>query len=250
MSKASNQAVADVFFALGDRTRLSLVRRLGARPLTATTLSDGARVTRQAIVKHLQVLEGAGLVKHEKRGREVLYLLKPDRFEEARMYLEMISASWDQAIDRLRLLVEETRPARHKAKTQLKPLHHRRTAMTRKESATAFLTMVANRAIREAYEKFISPGFIHHNQYFRGDRQTLMAAMEQAGEKNPNKTLEIKKVFEDGDTVVTLSHVKQNPDDSGAAVVHILRFEGNQVVELWDFGQPIVKDSPNENGVF
>ena len=107
MSKACDQAVADIFFALGNQTRLSLVRRLGARPLTATSLADGARVTRQAIVKHLQVLEGAGLVRHEKRGREVLYVVKPDRFDQARMYLEMISASWDHAIDRLRLLVEE-----------------------------------------------------------------------------------------------------------------------------------------------
>jgi predicted transcriptional regulator len=107
MSKARNQAVADVFFALGDQTRLSLIRKLGARPSTATSLAGGARVTRQAIVKHLQVLEGAGLVRHERHGREVQYLVMPERFDEARVYLEMISTSWDHAIDRLRLLVEE-----------------------------------------------------------------------------------------------------------------------------------------------
>ena len=110
--------------------------------------------------------------------------------------------------------------------------------------------MAASGAIGEAYDKFISPGFTHHNQYFKGDRQSLITAMEAAREKAPNKALEIKKAYEDGDTVITVSHVKQKPDDTGVAVVHIFRFEGSQVAELWDFGQPIVKDSPNENGVF
>src|SRR5262245_53195549 len=106
MSKAPER-VADVFFALGDRTRLSVVRRLGSGgALSATTLSDGAKVTRQAIVKHLQVLEGAGLVTHEKRGREVLYALEPRRFADARDFLDDVSESWDRAIERLRRLVE------------------------------------------------------------------------------------------------------------------------------------------------
>src|SRR5688572_23023959 len=86
---------------------------------------------------------------------------------------------------------------------------------TQADSATAFLQMVANRKVEDAYAKFISKDFIHHNQYFKGDRQSLMIGMEEAGKKNPNKSLEIKKVFEDGDTVITLSHVKQNPDDVG-----------------------------------
>jgi DNA-binding transcriptional ArsR family regulator len=107
MSKAE-RAVADLFFALGDRTRLSVVRKLGAGGAsTATSLAGGAKVTRQAIVKHLQVLEGAGLVTHERRGREVLYALDPRKLDEARLYLEDVSASWDRAIERLRALVEE-----------------------------------------------------------------------------------------------------------------------------------------------
>src|SRR5678815_6190162 len=98
---------AEVFFALGDETRLAVVRRLGGGvPLSATTLSSGAKVTRQAIMKHLQVLEGAGLVSHEKRGREVLYALEPARLEEAHAFLESVSASWDRAIERLRRMVE------------------------------------------------------------------------------------------------------------------------------------------------
>jgi predicted SnoaL-like aldol condensation-catalyzing enzyme len=77
-----------------------------------------------------------------------------------------------------------------------------------------------------------------------------MIAMEENNKKNPNKSLEIKRVYEDGDTVITLSHVKPNPDDLGVALVHIFRFENGKVVELWDQGQPLIKDSPNENGVF
>ena len=99
--------MAEVFFALGDGTRLSVVRKLSAGgALSATALSDGARVTRQAIVKHLRVLEGAGLVTHHKRGREVLYAIEGRRLEEARVFLDGISAAWDRAIDRLRHLVE------------------------------------------------------------------------------------------------------------------------------------------------
>jgi DNA-binding transcriptional ArsR family regulator len=108
MSRASEQEVSNVFFALGDRTRLSLVRTLGAgEALSATSLSGNAKVTRQAIVKHLQVLQGAGLVSHEKRGREVLYALEADRIDEARAFLDAVSAGWDRAIERLRALVEE-----------------------------------------------------------------------------------------------------------------------------------------------
>ncbi|HEX7126203.1 MAG TPA: metalloregulator ArsR/SmtB family transcription factor [Thermodesulfobacteriota bacterium] len=108
MSRGAEQTIADVFFALGDGTRLSVVTRLRADgALSATSLSDGAKVSRQAIVKHLQVLEAAGLVTHERRGREVLYALDARRLDEARAFLDAISAGWDRAIERLRGLVEE-----------------------------------------------------------------------------------------------------------------------------------------------
>lgn len=108
MSRAREQAAARVFAALGDGTRLSLVRRLGSgEGLSATTLSDGAKVTRQAIVKHLKVLEGAGLVTTEARGREVLYALDTRRLHDAREFLDGISAAWARALERLRLIVEE-----------------------------------------------------------------------------------------------------------------------------------------------
>jgi DNA-binding transcriptional ArsR family regulator len=107
MSKGANRAAAAVFFALGDATRLSLVDALGNRgALSATALTDGARVTRQAIVKHLQVLEGAGLVTRARQGREVLYALDERGFQEASDFLDRVSLAWDQAIARLRTMVE------------------------------------------------------------------------------------------------------------------------------------------------
>lgn len=114
MSRARDRAAAaELFFALGDRTRLSVVQKLGAGGArSATALSHGAKVSRQAIVKHLQVLEGAGLVTHERRGREVLYALEPRRLDDARAFLDAVSAGWDRALERLRQLVEEPEPSR------------------------------------------------------------------------------------------------------------------------------------------
>jgi DNA-binding transcriptional ArsR family regulator len=110
MSKATERAVVDaaaLFFALGAGTRLTIVKRLGQGvPLSATALREGARVSRQAIVKHLRVLEDARIVSHAPQGREVLYSLDARRVDEARAFLDGISAGWDRAIARLRALVE------------------------------------------------------------------------------------------------------------------------------------------------
>jgi DNA-binding transcriptional ArsR family regulator len=101
-------ASAPVFAALGDRTRLWLVARLcDGGPLSITSLTSGSRVTRQAITKHLRVLENAGLVRSRRRGRESLWQLEQRRLHEARRYLDQISAQWDEALDRLRSFVEK-----------------------------------------------------------------------------------------------------------------------------------------------
>lgn len=107
MLKRSETAVVEIFSALGDETRLALIVKLRTGFLSATTLSEGGPVTRQAILKHLNVLERAGLVSHERRGREVLYALEPRPLQDATAYLERISSSWDHAIERLRVMVEE-----------------------------------------------------------------------------------------------------------------------------------------------
>lgn len=123
--------------------------------------------------------------------------------------------------------------------------------MTRKEAAVSFLKTAGLGNPREAYEKFVAPQFIHHNQYFKGDRNSLMSAMEEAHKKSPNKLIDVKQAFEDGDTVITHSLVvRKDPGEPDIAVVHIFRFEGDKVVELWDVAMLLVKNSPNENGAF
>jgi len=121
---------------------------------------------------------------------------------------------------------------------------------SRKEKAVSFLQQVASGEVREAYRRYIGTDFRHHNRYFRGDADSLMLAMEENAAKNPQKIFEVKRVIEEGDLVAVHSHVKQKPEDLGGAVVHIFRFHNELIVELWDVGQPIPENSPNENGVF
>ncbi len=107
MSSSDEGGLAQLFAALGDGVRLQLINRLlAAGAVSATVLADGEAISRQAIVKHLQVLELAGLVTHRRQGREVLYALEPRRLQEARAYLDAVSAHWDGSLARLRRLVE------------------------------------------------------------------------------------------------------------------------------------------------
>jgi DNA-binding transcriptional ArsR family regulator len=104
---SSRQAQAPVFAALGDNVRLRIITRLcHGGPMSITSLTAGSRVTRQAVSKHLLVLERAGLVRSSRRGRERIWQLERRRLKEARRYLETISEQWDEALGRLRAFVE------------------------------------------------------------------------------------------------------------------------------------------------
>jgi DNA-binding transcriptional ArsR family regulator len=115
MSRATSDASAArrrhhavVFAALGDETRLSLVTALcGGEPRSIAQLSGGARITRQAITKHLRVLEGVGLVHCVRCGRESRFEFDPAPMNELKEYLTRVSAQWDQVLSKLRTLVEE-----------------------------------------------------------------------------------------------------------------------------------------------
>ncbi len=119
-----------------------------------------------------------------------------------------------------------------------------------KDTAISFLKLAASGKVREAYSKFVGAGFRHHNPFFEGSAEALMAGMEENARQNPNKVLEVKRAIAEGEFVAVHSHVRQEPDDLGAAVVHIFRFENGRIVELWDLGQPVPEKSPNQYGMF
>ena len=99
---------APLFAALGDETRLALLVRLAdGSPCSITRFAAGASITRQAIAKHLRVLEDAGLVRSVRRGRESLFQLETQSLEAARNSLALVSQQWDDALERLKAFVEE-----------------------------------------------------------------------------------------------------------------------------------------------
>jgi DNA-binding transcriptional ArsR family regulator len=93
---------APIFAALGDRTRLSLLQKLSDGQMRSIAkLSADTDISRQAITKHLRVLEEAGLVRSSRVGRESRFSLRPEPIGAARSYLDEVAAQWDDALSRL-----------------------------------------------------------------------------------------------------------------------------------------------------
>jgi DNA-binding transcriptional ArsR family regulator len=104
---AARRPHAPVFAALGDETRLALVAKLCHGELRSISqLTAGSRLTRQAITKHLRVLQNAGLVRSVRSGRENLFKFHPQAIDELRDYLDFVSVQWEQALARLKSFVE------------------------------------------------------------------------------------------------------------------------------------------------
>lgn len=98
---------AAVFAALGDETRLEIVARLcSGGPMSIARLTEGAKVTRQAITKHLHVLAEAGLARGRRVGRDQIWEIEARRLQEARRWLDHIEAQWDDALGRLKASLE------------------------------------------------------------------------------------------------------------------------------------------------
>jgi DNA-binding transcriptional ArsR family regulator len=101
-------AYAPLFVALGDETRLSLVAKLsGGQPRSISQLTRGSRLSRQAITKHLRVLESVGFVRSARAGRENLFEFDPQPIEGIKEYLDFVSGQWDRALSRLKSFVED-----------------------------------------------------------------------------------------------------------------------------------------------
>jgi DNA-binding transcriptional ArsR family regulator len=99
---------AVLFAALGDKTRLALVARLcTGQPASISQLTTGTRLTRQAVTKHLRVLQEAGMVHSTRSGREALFSLDPEPMQQMQEYLDRVSGQWDQALSRLKSFVEK-----------------------------------------------------------------------------------------------------------------------------------------------
>ncbi len=106
--EASVLDAAPIFAALGDEHRLRIVTRLSAQgPQPIVRLTEGTGISRQAVTKHLRSLEGAGLLRSTRVGRERIWELQPEALGDVQHHLETISRQWDAAIGRLRAFVEE-----------------------------------------------------------------------------------------------------------------------------------------------
>jgi DNA-binding transcriptional ArsR family regulator len=99
---------ATVFAALGYETRLAVLSKLlSGEPQSISRLTEGMQLTRQAVSKHLRVLEDAGVVRSARTGRETLYELESKSIDDARAYLDRIARQWDDALARLKAFVEK-----------------------------------------------------------------------------------------------------------------------------------------------
>ena len=106
-SSRSLVLAASVFAALGDATRLKLVACLNdGKTRSIAQLADGFELTRQGVTKHLRVLERAGIVRSTTVGRESQFVYVPGAVKQATSYLETVSQQWDEALSRLKTLVE------------------------------------------------------------------------------------------------------------------------------------------------
>jgi DNA-binding transcriptional ArsR family regulator len=103
MKPADPDDVNPVFFALADPTRREVIRRLSAGgPATVTDLARDLPITRQAVAKHLEALDEAGLIAAEHQGRRTRYQLTPGPLADAMGWMAEVGAEWDERLQALR----------------------------------------------------------------------------------------------------------------------------------------------------
>jgi DNA-binding transcriptional ArsR family regulator len=108
VSASAVVAKAPLFDALGDPNRLRILTRLCDRgPCSTSEFTQVVPVSRQAATKHLLLLEAVGLVSSHRKGRERIWQVRPEPLIEASDYLTGLSKRWDDAIERLRVFVED-----------------------------------------------------------------------------------------------------------------------------------------------
>ena len=123
-------------------------------------------------------------------------------------------------------------------------------APSHKEAALDFLRLVAAGRVADAYRSRVGPAFRHHNPWFPSDAASLRAGMEEAHARFPAKLFEVQRAVEEGELVAVHSRLRLAADQPEMAVVHIFRFEGALIAELWDVGQAAPPEILNERGMF
>ena len=122
--------------------------------------------------------------------------------------------------------------------------------MTHKDAAIDFLNLACSNQVAEAYKRHVGPEFRHHNPWFKGDAGSLEKGMQENAQANPRKSLRVVRALQEGDSVAVFSEVHLQQGDRGYAVMHIFRFEGERIAELWDVGQEVPEKLVNEYGMF
>jgi predicted SnoaL-like aldol condensation-catalyzing enzyme len=121
---------------------------------------------------------------------------------------------------------------------------------THKAAAVDFLQMVVAGNIDQAYEKYVDMDGKHHNAFFPAGFPALKKAMAEAHLQFPNKVFQTKHVLGDNDMVAVHSCMVLKPGEMELGVLHLFRFKDGKIVEMWDLGQQVPKDLPNQDGMF
>jgi predicted SnoaL-like aldol condensation-catalyzing enzyme len=122
--------------------------------------------------------------------------------------------------------------------------------MTMKETAIAFLRLTARGDVDEAFARHAAPGFRHHNPYFAADADTLKAGMKENAARFPHMVFEVQRALAEGPLVAVHSRAVLGEEGPELAVVHILRFEGDRIAEMWDIAQAAPVPMANRDGMF
>ena len=122
--------------------------------------------------------------------------------------------------------------------------------MTRKDIATLFIHETSSGHVEEVFNAHVCLDFIHHNIYFKGDRQSLIDAMTESAKTFKDRTVKVFQVLEEKDMVMTHSHIVMVPGQIEVIAIHIFKFVDNKIVEMWDITQLGPEEVVNENGLF
>lgn len=116
--------------------------------------------------------------------------------------------------------------------------------------ALNFLHLITSGNPRKAFELHTTSEFIHHNAFYKCDAESLIKAMEEDLQRNPQKIFKVLRSLQEGDLVAIHSRARQDQNDPGMAIIHIFRFHQGKIMELWEIIQPVPSRNINESGMF